>query len=82
MNITLTTFLLKVVTSLCYLLNNSCYSVSPMNMSVVELIKLGRKYMQLWPQKADWVIIMPNIKPCKLAVWLFDTCLDLLCFRL
>jgi len=24
-----------------------------MNMSVVELIKLGRKYMQLWPQRAE-----------------------------
>lgn len=24
-----------------------------MNMSVVELIKLGRKYMQLWPQQAE-----------------------------
>ena len=44
---------IKVVTSLCYLLNISCYSVSPMNMSVVELIKLGRKYMQLWPQRAE-----------------------------
>jgi uncharacterized membrane protein YfbV (UPF0208 family) len=27
--------------------------VSPMNMSVVELIKLGRKYMELWPQRAE-----------------------------
>lgn len=31
----------------------SCYSVSPMNMSVVEIIKLGRKYMQLWPERIE-----------------------------
>ena len=24
-----------------------------MNMSVIELIKLGRKYMQLWPQRSE-----------------------------
>ena len=24
-----------------------------MNMSVVELVKLGRKYMELWPQRAE-----------------------------
>jgi uncharacterized membrane protein YfbV (UPF0208 family) len=27
--------------------------VSSMNMSVIELIKLGRKYMQLWPQRSE-----------------------------
>ena len=27
--------------------------MSRMNISVVELIKLGRKYMELWPQKAE-----------------------------
>lgn len=27
--------------------------MSSMNMSVIELIKLGRKYMQLWPQRSE-----------------------------
>jgi uncharacterized membrane protein YfbV (UPF0208 family) len=27
--------------------------VSPMNMSVVDIIKLGRKYMNLWPQRTE-----------------------------
>ena len=44
---------IKLVTTLCYLLNRTSYSVSLMNMSLVELIKLGRKYMELWPQRAE-----------------------------
>ena len=27
--------------------------MSPMNMSVVDIIKLGRKYMQLWPERSE-----------------------------
>ena len=44
---------IKLVTTLCYHLNRTSYSVSLMNMSLVELIKLGRKYMELWPQRAE-----------------------------
>lgn len=29
----------------------SCYNVTPMN--VVEIIKLGQKYKQLWPEKVE-----------------------------
>lgn len=36
-----------------YLLAKTCYSVSPMKLSVIEIIKLGYKYIHLWPARAE-----------------------------
>ena len=35
-----------------FLIETSCYS-SDMNISVVQLIKLGKKYLSLWPDKPE-----------------------------
>ena len=38
----------------------SCYILLPMNMSVIEIFKLGRRYMELWPNKAELNQVITN----------------------
>ncbi|MFD2166900.1 terminus macrodomain insulation protein YfbV [Thalassotalea euphylliae] len=43
-----------------------------MNLSVVALIKLGYRYMQLWPKRAELAQYFPDYRPIQLARLVFN----------